>query len=670
MALTKWTSFTLAHSNEGARKIRRGLQARIQDPLFFLARQWQMGEFFGEDAGSPILTNVESESFPINFLYRGDQGISYNVQEIPLEVIVERESVEQVQPNIRARGQAGLLFFKLIEQAGLPCDRALLLTRFQFTEHEPTQDIGSKLIIQRAPDAQLMYSALTEDNLSDLFLSQLFPSANPDLYPDYRQIAAQWRQSYEQQVGKPEQGDAWLEQRLEYQFHLSVPTDLGQIELKADEYLGGRLDWDAFEITKVEPAKASVESIKKQDTLLPGPVTYFGMPSPRWWEFEDGRVDFGNPDGIDRDLGRLLLAEFAMNWGNDWFQVPLEIPTGCLCRVNKLLVTDTFGVTTRISPQSDNSPGWSMNCLSQNLGQAKVPALKQFLFIPPTLPLSLQAPPLEEVLFLRDEMANLAWAIEKILPDILGRPKETDFAESFLKIPKNDDGEPRYEVITDLPELWIPLVPVTDPDLNCRFLARAGLRDEINQIPPEPQGQLLSTKQAFRVYDQEIPREGVCLSRAWQLTRWYKGRRVVWVGRRKHTGVGEIRSNLEFDRLFNLGKHLPIQPQITQIVPSSGEQGQTLTVTISGKGLTGFRDIKFSGTGITARILPGGNSFSAIVELSIEPNAALGSQTFQITTPDGVADSEAQGLSFRITSPLSYMDDFDTSNLGIGGHLI
>lgn len=32
----------------------RGIQARTADPLWMLARQWQMGEFQAEDAGSPI----------------------------------------------------------------------------------------------------------------------------------------------------------------------------------------------------------------------------------------------------------------------------------------------------------------------------------------------------------------------------------------------------------------------------------------------------------------------------------------------------------------------------------------------------------------------------------------------------------------------------------------
>ena len=35
-----------------------GLQARIYDPLWLLARQWQIGEFQGEDNGSPAVGAV------------------------------------------------------------------------------------------------------------------------------------------------------------------------------------------------------------------------------------------------------------------------------------------------------------------------------------------------------------------------------------------------------------------------------------------------------------------------------------------------------------------------------------------------------------------------------------------------------------------------------------
>jgi hypothetical protein len=34
------------------------LAARIHDPMFLLARQWQFGEFKGEDAGSAVFASI------------------------------------------------------------------------------------------------------------------------------------------------------------------------------------------------------------------------------------------------------------------------------------------------------------------------------------------------------------------------------------------------------------------------------------------------------------------------------------------------------------------------------------------------------------------------------------------------------------------------------------
>ena len=41
--------------------LEEGLQARIADPLWLLARQWQVGEFRGEDAASPVHVRLEVE---------------------------------------------------------------------------------------------------------------------------------------------------------------------------------------------------------------------------------------------------------------------------------------------------------------------------------------------------------------------------------------------------------------------------------------------------------------------------------------------------------------------------------------------------------------------------------------------------------------------------------
>ena len=48
----------------------------------------------------------------------------------------------------------------------------------------------------------------------------------------------------------------------------------------------------------------------------------------------------------------MLLVEFALAYGNDWFVIPIEVDVGSLHRTRSLVVTDTFGVRTLIKPAS------------------------------------------------------------------------------------------------------------------------------------------------------------------------------------------------------------------------------------------------------------------------------------------------------------------------------
>ena len=41
-----------------------GLEARIADPLWFLARQWQLGELTGQDSGSPVQARSVATAAP------------------------------------------------------------------------------------------------------------------------------------------------------------------------------------------------------------------------------------------------------------------------------------------------------------------------------------------------------------------------------------------------------------------------------------------------------------------------------------------------------------------------------------------------------------------------------------------------------------------------------
>src|SRR5262249_12417460 len=156
---------------------------------------------------------------------------------------------------------------------------------------------------------------------------------------------------------------------------------------------------------------------------------YPGMPAVRFWEFEDARVDFGAVDAGPEDLVRMLLIEFAISFGNDWFVMPVELPVGSLCRASMLAVTNTFG--ERYIIRSSNAMGgpfaaWRMFQLSSppQPGTASVitDANADLFFVAPALPQTLESVPVEEVMLLRDEMANMAWAVERVIESPVERP--------------------------------------------------------------------------------------------------------------------------------------------------------------------------------------------------------------------------------------------------------
>ena len=98
-------------------------------------------------------------------------------------------------------------------------------------------------------------------------------------------------------------------------------------------------------------------------------------------------------DAGPTDLTRVLLMEFSLVYGNDWYVMPLRLPVGSLFRVTSFTVRDTFGVTTTLARSRNQSgPRWSVFDL-----------VDDHLFLPPTLAQSLSGPPVEQVQLTRDE---------------------------------------------------------------------------------------------------------------------------------------------------------------------------------------------------------------------------------------------------------------------------
>jgi hypothetical protein len=145
------------------------------------------------------------------------------------------------------------------------------------------------------------------------------------------------------------------------------------------------------------------------------------MPANRFWEIEDTAVSFAGLDPGLTDVGRVLLAEFGLVYGNDWFAVPVAAPLGTLLAVGPVTVTDTFGVTTTLSPLPRSAPSQRAWSVAELAAPASLPdRVRRVVPMLPSPTGTLQGNAIERVEFGRDEMANLVWAVERIVTGAAG----------------------------------------------------------------------------------------------------------------------------------------------------------------------------------------------------------------------------------------------------------
>ena len=157
-------------------------------------------------------------------------------------------------------------------------------------------------------------------------------------------------------------------------------------------------------------------------------------------------------------------------------------------------------------------------------------------------------PAIEEVLFLRDEMANMAWPVERAVQGPSGaardRSRERDDVPAFGRGPV-DKAQLDYQLQSGVPARWIPFLPRSSGYRAIDLVQGRMTRPDGTII--SPLGRTLNRPDVAKLKDAEIPREGVLVRRQCSMTRRADGSYVRWTTRRVGVGRGEGASRLAFD---------------------------------------------------------------------------------------------------------------------------
>ena len=570
--------------------------ARVFDPLWMLTRQWQMGEFQAEDAGTPIQARVRATSAMITRRYSGElpestgtppaavSAAAYDPTRTPLEVLVERRGVRAADPgDARALAfavESGLHFLRMLELQTLSKSyRAAFLAKLALEPLAPAvaarADEGTLRYMQsmagRAPDGRQLALLLRTTGAAQLVLDATLNIAVVD-WPKVQTAATAWLAWYDSIYSEPAapSEDAWNPARLEYA--VSVGTRLSanaqdDITLSASE-VDGPIDWASFDVnTQASLTTAADQTFASLvEAVIPAPVTFPGLPAPRFWEMEDARLAYGLVPVGPTDLAQLMMIEYASSYGNDWFVVPLTLPVGSITRVDSLVVTDTFGVRSLVRPLGDPAlpPSyfsmWQPAYAKPPIGAPAVKIATNRFFLPPTVGRSIDSAPLEDVLFMRDEMANLAWAIERTIESPIGQPTPRyEAVDAAPATPAPTSPLPRYLLASEVPPNWIPLLPVQvanplQPNQPGQILTRlrrgSVLQPNGKTKVQTAAGEVLRGIGDVLLFDEEVPREGARITRQRRLARWTDGSTWLWMSLRNEVGRGEGSSGLKFDQVL------------------------------------------------------------------------------------------------------------------------
>ena len=419
------------HTVHDLKAVEAAVRAEVHDPVWFLGRQWQLGEHRGTDAASPGLVHVSVTETPV----AGRSAAPEDDPRItPPEAVIESEPEQWW--TIGRRVRVGRALRNAVPSAQRTSPDLLL------PELAPPYDV---LKGQRALDGLALYRSGGDLGLTDAqFAGQGVPATEP--------------------------ADDWDPDELAY----SAAFTAGPTTLTIPRHGGGDVDWYSATATGPDSPAASPPNVR---TSYPTRVAYAGAPHPRLWQIEQRRYDPGAVAPHRTRLASLLLINLTASHRDNWFTAPLLSPTGTLVAVSKVEVEDVMGLKTTKAAVNN----WSFFRVS---GREHHRAADR-----PTVANPLNAAvALDNVLLGIDEDANILWAIElRVDGAELVEPEEPE-PEVPATPPEGQvviTGKRAYRYIpaTSVPHHWHPYL-ISDAG-NIRRYVQARLAD-LNERPVDP----------------------------------------------------------------------------------------------------------------------------------------------------------------------------------------
>lgn len=519
------------------------LEARVFDPMWLLARQLQFGEFRHDGGASPVDIAVTLAVAQPSRM-RAATAAATDIVEIrlggsPLEATVEQEPVStDGLDGLRIRAESGLYLQRLLRAAGLAAQADAWAARCPFRlparaiVDDETRD-WFDIMANRVPDGRQL-SGRVAQVISGQDTTIVLAPGELDVLKTWRAGNGIWLHSA-RGLGN------WDPEQLEYRLSASAVVGTGEVVLDVPEYVEGTLDWYAFDVGNVSLGLTGQTGTVRLHRL-PVPLQFAGMPNNRFWSFEDPTLNFDTLELFTRTDRRpstaaMMALEFALSYGDDWCQVPIPLQAHTVCQVTSVEITDCFGTIT-----TAQRPAGRWNLFRHD--DPRAPEGLGTVFVNAAPNLVLDGVTLEEVHLLRDEQANLAWAIETVVPHPLGggMPTAAPPSSSSAVRPAGEVGPSWTLSPTTLPRNWFPLVPIADP------IGRLAVGTLWTARDAHPAGRVLTELlPSKKLHDDEVPSEGVQVTRSWQAARAIDGTLHFWIGRAKTPRQTELASALRFD---------------------------------------------------------------------------------------------------------------------------